>query len=121
MGDQAKARRKELTREYKRTPKDMGVYIIRNAVNGKCFVGPSADVRSRLNRHRMDLRTNSERNSDLQHDWNSFGADAFEFEVVDLLEPAVGPGYDPAEDLQVLESLWVEKLQPFNAKGYNRR
>ncbi len=121
MSDLGKARRKELTREYKRTPRDMGVYLIRNTLNGKCFVGSSKDIRSRLNRHRMDLRMNSESNPALQHDWNTFGADAFEFEAIDLLEPADDPGYDPAEDLQVLEALWVEKLEPFDDKGYNRR
>jgi len=49
----SKESRKLLIAEYKRTPKDMGVYRIRNTVNAKGFVSSSRDVRARLNRHRM--------------------------------------------------------------------
>ena len=121
MTDQSKERRKELVREYKRTPKDMGVYAIRNLKTGKLFVASSRDIRARFNRHRMDLKTNSDRNPALQVDWNSQGAEAFEFEILDLLEPMDDPTYDPAEDLAVLEALWLEKLEPYDDKGYNIR
>lgn len=111
--------RRELIREYKRTPKDMGIYMIRNTVNGKCYIASSRDIRARINRHKMDLKTNSEKVSALQDDWNAFGADIFEFETVDLLKPLDEPGYDPGEDLEELEQLWLEKLQPYGHKGYN--
>ncbi len=112
--------RKALIREYKRAPKDMGVYLIRNNANGKCYVASSRDIRARINRHKMDLRTNGERIPGLQADWNEYGESAFEFETVDLLEPSRQPGYDPAEDLLVLEQLWLEKLQPYADNGYNK-
>lgn len=117
----SKESRKSLIDEYKRTPKDMGVYRIRNTVNGKCFVASSKDVRARLNRHRMDLKNNGERVRGLQEDWNAFGAEAFELEAVDLLEPPEDDNYDPTEDLKVLEKLWLDKLEPYGDNGYNVR
>jgi len=114
--------RKDLVREYKKAPKTMGVYLIRNVENGKCYVASSRDIRARHNRHRMNLKMNDERVGveALQADWNALGADAFVFETVDVLEPSPEPGYDPDEDLQVLEDLWLEKLQPFGDNGYNK-
>lgn len=103
------ARRRELTAAYKETPRDMGVYRIVNRVSGRCLVGASRDLRARLNRHRMNLKTGTEAVADLQRDWNELGPDGFEFEVLDLLEP-LDDDADPTEDLEVLESLWLEKL-----------
>jgi len=113
-------RQRALVSQYKRTPKTMGVYCIRNVNTDRCFVAASRDVQARFNRHRLELKTKAERCSDaLQQDWNEQGADAFEFTVLDELEPTTEPDYDPTEDLQVLEALWLEKLQPFVPAGYN--
>ncbi len=30
-------------------------------------------------------------------------------------------GYDPTEDLEALEALWMEKLAPFESNGHHRR
>lgn len=117
----AKERKKELAREYKRQPKRIGAYCILNNRNQKCFVGVSRDVDARLNRHRFMLKTNSERdNAELQDDWNAHGSDAFEFSVLDVIEPPEdASGYDPNEDLEALEQLWFDQLKPFSPNGYN--
>lgn len=60
-------------------------------------------------------------NRALQKDWNDFGADAFAFETLDTLTPPASPGYDPADDLGVLEEMWLEKLSPFDERGYNTK
>ncbi len=113
-------RQRELIEQYKKTPKQMGVYRIRNLANDRCFVAASRDIRARFNRHRMELKTGVERlSAELQEDWHKLGAGAFAFEVLDELEPADDPDYNPAEDLAVLENLWLEKLQPFSPAGYN--
>ena len=35
--------------------------------------------------------------------------------------PSDRPGYNPADDLKALEALWLEKLMPFEERGYNAR
>ena len=58
------------------------------------------------------------RNRELQKDWNEMGPDVFEFEILDTLERRDGPDYDPTEDLQLLEELWVEKLASSGHASY---
>ena len=53
-------------------------------------------------------------------EWKQFGSENFEFKELEILEPADDPSYDPAEDLDVLEALWIEKLTPFGDKGYSK-
>jgi hypothetical protein len=103
--------RKALIREYKQTPRTMGVGAVRNTANGRTL----------LNRQRAQLRLNVHSNRALQADWNSLGADAFEFVVLDTLAPTPVPDYDPTADLHTLEALWIEKLNPFEPTGYHRR
>ena len=114
-------RRKELIRAYKETPKAFGVYRVRNTVNGKSLVGASRDMRARLNRHEAELSLGIHPNKALLGDWKALGKSAFEFEVLDALEPSDKPGYDPKDDLDVLEALWLDKLQPYGDIGYNER
>jgi hypothetical protein len=38
------------------------------------------------------------------------GPEAFAFEVLDLLSPAENASTDLADDLRVLEALWLQKL-----------
>jgi hypothetical protein len=111
--------RRALIRQYKETPRPMGAYCVRNTVNGKALVGVARDVPGKLNGHRAQLRMRSHRNPGLQQDWDTFGADAFAFDTLDLLTPSETPGYDPADDLRVLEELWLDKLQPYGERGYN--
>jgi len=113
--------RREKIRQYKETPRPMGVYAVRNTGNGKCLIGVSVDLPAMLNRHRAQLKMGMHSNRALQADWNQFGADAFSFETLDPLKPPDKPGYDPTEDLRVLEQLWLDKLEPFGERGYNER
>ena len=113
--------RKALIQQYKQTPRTMGVGAVRNTATGKTLLAASRDLAALLNRQRAQLRLNAHPNPALQADWNSLGADAFEFVALDTLEPKDAPDYDPAEDLRTLEELWLEKLSPFEPAGYHRR
>lgn len=113
--------KKALLREYKENPRPMGVYQIRNTVNGKLLIGTSVNLPAILNRHQSELRSGGHRNHALQKDWQEFGPAAFEFEILDTLSPSEQPDYDPANDLRALEELWLEKLSPFEERGYNTK
>ena len=113
--------RKELVREYKNTPREMGVYRIKNIVNGKVLIGSSKNLAGILNRFRSELKLGGCRNESLQNEWNQLGSDAFEFEVLEVLEPIDDPTYNPEEDLKFLEIYWIEKLMPYGDSGYNKK
>ncbi len=121
--DARKQRRKELSREYKKTPKQIGAYCIRNTQDNKCFIGVSRDIEARLNRHRFMLNTNSEQDCiDLQAAWNVDGPEAFEFTVLETIQPPKDrTDYDPEEDLEVLKQLWLDELEPYAPQGYNKQ
>lgn len=112
--------RKAAIREYKDTPRPMGVFQIKNKANGKVLIGSSINLVGILNRFKAELKMGSCRNIALQNEWKQFGADAFEFKELELLEPSDDPTYDPSEDLQLLEGLWIEKLNPYGDRGYNK-
>lgn len=113
--------RKELIRQYKETPRPMGVFRVLNSVEAKSFVGTSRDLPSKLNGQRFQLEHGSHPNRGLQSDWDRLGPAAFSFEVLDTLPASEDPSRDPTEDLGVLEQLWLERLAPYGERGYNTR
>jgi len=102
--------RKALIRQYKETPRPAGVFRVTNSRTGKALVGSSPDAPAMLNRIRAQLQMGAHPNRALQRDWYTEGADAFSFEVLDLLSPKEGSEADPAEELRLLEELWLDKL-----------
>jgi len=112
--------KKAKLREYKDAHIPMGVYQIKNKANGKILIGSSINLRAILNRFKAELKMGSCRNIVLQEEWKKFGPDAFEFKELEILKPLDDPTYDPSEDLQFLEELWTEKLNPYVDKGYNK-
>jgi hypothetical protein len=112
--------RKARKREYNETPPDAGVYRIRNTTTGRSLVASSVNVAGRLNRHRFQLKAGSHPHAELQAEWNEFGEQAFEFTIVDRLEPRDEPTSDPSEELGVLEALWLDKLAASGESLYER-
>ena len=110
--------RKAQTRAYKESPRPMGVFRVRNTVNGRFLIGSSVDLPAMLNRQRFQLGAGGHPDRALQADWREFGPAAFEFETLDTLKPPDGPGYDPAVDLRMLEQMWLEKLGRAGQRGY---
>jgi hypothetical protein len=110
--------RRERIRAYKESPRPMGVFRVRNTVNGRSLVGSSVDVPAMLNRQRFQLEAGGHPDRALQADWREFGAGAFVFETLDTLPPPEEPDHDPAADLKTLETMWLEKLGRAGQRGY---
>jgi len=99
----------------------MGVFQIRNSVNGKVFVDSSLNIPGKINRLTFQLNAGLHPRESFQADWNEFGKDAFEFETLEDVQPRPDVNYNYAADLETLEDLWLEKLEPYGDKGYNER
>ena len=113
--------KKRLKKEYQQTPREMGVFLIRNNASDKVFLVVGLDLPGNINRHRFQLQNGSHPNKSLQADWNEFGSNSFAFEIVDQLTARADPNVDYRKELATLEKLWLEKLQPFGERGYNER
>jgi hypothetical protein len=111
--------RKELNREYLERPKPAGVFHVKNTENGKVLLGSSLNLEGALNGHRFMLKTGSHRNKALQGEWNTYGADKFVFEILEVVQVKDDPNFNLNDELTLLEMIWLEKLQPFGEKGYN--
>ena len=60
-------------------------------------------------------------NRALQKDFNETGITNFSFEIIDYLKPKEDAKMDYTDDLKILEEIWMEKLQPFDERGYHKR
>lgn len=99
----------------------MGVFQISNLVSGKIYVGSSLDLTAMFNRIRFQLFAGAHTNKPLETDWRNLGSDKFTFEVLEEIFPREDPNYDYAADLETLEDLWLEKLEPYGERGYNEK
>lgn len=106
---------------YKMSHRPMGVFQIRNTTNDRIFVDSSSNIPGKVNRHKFTLNAGLHESKTLQADWNDLGETAFEFETLEPVEPRDDQNYNYAADLETLENLWLEKLEPYGNNGYNKR
>lgn len=89
-----------------------GIYVIRNLVNGKVYVGSAVHILQRWRQHRYDLSRKGHHSRYLQKAWGKHGASAFSWEV---LERVVNKS-----DLLFREQFWIDHLSAYDpAYGYN--
>lgn len=115
-----KDRRTKLKNDYKQAAQPAGVFKITNTANGKIFIGSSVNVPGRLNRYRLELEMGSCRIPSLQDDWKANGSEVFTFEILELIDPGTEEK-DIADEVSALEELYLEQLQPYADKGYNKK
>ncbi|MDD2470089.1 MAG: GIY-YIG nuclease family protein [Bacilli bacterium] len=91
--------------------KIIGVYQIKNLVNGKMYIGSSIDINSRWKEHIRDLNNNKHHSLHLQRAWNKYGESSFEFNVLEECN----------EDTTLeREQYYLDKLESFKRdNGYN--
>lgn len=85
-----------------------GVYLISNNVNGKCYVGSTIHLDQRRKQHFSRLEHNKHVNKHLQNAYNKYGREAFEFEVLEIID------IDDSikENLLMREQFWIDNLKP---------
>jgi hypothetical protein len=113
--------KKEIKRQYKQTIQPMGIYLIKNLTTGKIFIGNTKNLNAVFNSAKLQLKTGTFMNRELQKDFIESGEGNFSFDVLDRLEPKDDLNYDYTEDLKILEELWMEKLQPYDPNGYHKK
>jgi hypothetical protein len=64
-----------------------GVYMIRNRINGKMYIGSAVDLRVRWSLHKWELRHHKHNNPYFQNAWDKSGEQNFEFKVLEEVDP----------------------------------
>ena len=91
-----------------------GIYKITNTVTGDFYIGSSKNVRRRWAAHKWPSTWNEQPNSQLYYDFQKYGVENFEFEILAEVEP---------EKLKEAEQEFIETLKPTynnrNANGFD--
>ncbi|WP_071396318.1 GIY-YIG nuclease family protein [Bacillus tuaregi] len=112
-------KRKQLLEQYKQVKTYMGVYKITNTVNGKVYIGSCPNLKNKWLTLRGQLDMNRFANAALQQEWNELGAEAFHYEVLEQKE--LTEDTDRKWAPKQLENAWLEKIQPYDDNGYNKK
>lgn len=89
--------------------KKIGIYGIRNKINGKIYVGQtSVSFGDRKDCHYAKLRHNKNDNINLQNEWNYFGENNFEFIIL-----------EEVNDISVLDTLEQKYISLYQPNVYN--
>jgi len=111
-------RKEELKRQYKETKIEAGIYQVRNTKNLKILIESTSNLKT-INGKRFSLDMGTYQNKGLLNELKEFGADAFVFEVLEILETPEEGYFDAKDALKRLKEKWLDKLQPYGESGYN--
>ena len=113
--------KKQLKDEYKQKKIRMGVFQIRNIINGKLYVGSSLNLNSIWNRNRVELNFGNHRNVVLQSEWKEYREENFTYEILGEIEQRDGDKINYSSEIKTLEEMFIEELKPFDENGYNAK
>jgi group I intron endonuclease len=64
-----------------------GIYIIKNIINNKVYIGYSKDIHKRFEQHRKELNNNNKKyNPHLQAAWNKYKEENFIFDILEICD-----------------------------------
>ena len=89
------------------------VYLLKNKMTKRIYVGRSRMPQTRFEKHMSDLRANRHINDLMQTDFNEYGQESFEIEIVEQNKNLTRTG---------IEGGWMIKLKTYDKRyGYNHK
>lgn len=90
-----------------------GIYMIKNIITNKVYIGSAIDFERRFYLHKLNLNKNQHHSRHLQSSWNKYGFSNFEFIILE----------ETNKDKNILlkiEQIYIDKYQSANINfGYN--
>lgn len=81
-----------------------GIYVIRNIINNKIYIGSSVNITKRWNTHKRSLRNNTHHSIILQRAYNKYGIDNFSYEIIENI--------NNKDILISREQIWLDFFKP---------
>lgn len=96
---------------------NIGIYMIKNKINGKAYIGQAKNLKLRINNHKNRLRRSDKHcNKHLLEAWKCYGEDNFQFSIIEEYD-----SYD-INLLNERETYWTKYYKSDNREfGYNVR
>lgn len=114
-------RKKELKEWYKNMKPDMGIYIINNNFNRKCYIEVSQDIKGTINSTKFKLDFGNHPNRELQKEWKEKGESNFKIEILEILKYDKDESKtDYSEEMDILKIVWEERLLQKGMEFYKR-
>jgi hypothetical protein len=101
--------KKEAIKEYKARKPLRGAYALRCTATGQVWVGSSPNLDAIRNRLWFSLRQGNHQDSVLQKEWNTYGEQAFLYEILEKLDDDLSP-IGVSDLLKEKKLQWVAQL-----------
>lgn len=82
----------------------MGVYIVKNTENNKCYIGSSTNVELRIYEHKRHLRLGTHHSIILQRAFDKYGEACFTFNLIEIVTDI--------NFLRAREQAWFNRFNP---------
>lgn len=66
-----------------------GIYLIKNNISKKEYIGQSINIEKRWKDHKKDLRNNIHKNQHLQNAYNKYGENNFNFYILEECDKSI--------------------------------
>ena len=80
------------------------IYMIRNIINNKIYIGSAKDFKTRMYKHKSQLRRNIHHSQHLQRAYNKYGKESFSFEIFEYVKDI--------DKLIEREQVWLDFFKP---------
>lgn len=105
-------KKKQLMMEYKQRPLQGGICIIRNMKNQRYLLIADKNIKRFENQFAFMQSTGTCTMNKLMKDWNTYGKDAFTFEMLEEITMKEDEALEDFQDnLNILKLVWQDKLE----------
>lgn len=89
-----------------------GIYLIKNIINNKVYVGSAVNIDIRWRKHKKLLKEKKHHSKHLQSAWNTYGEQNFKFEIIEEVRNL--------QHLLAYEQVYLDYYKSYqNENGYN--
>jgi hypothetical protein len=107
----SKEEKKELQVQYKLMKPAMGLFAVINEKEHKYYLETAQNLKATMNSIQFMLNLGSHPNADLQSDWKKAGPTGLGLRLLEQIEYDKDElKTDYSEDLELLKTIWIEKL-----------
>lgn len=103
--------------DFYNAPRHAGIYMFRNLLNGKCYIGQAEKLRKRLLYHLSNLK-NERYDTPIYKALNKYGLENFELKILQTFHDALGSR--TKQLLNYWEIKYIEEYNSYGSTGYNQ-